>query len=61
MESKSVSVQGEYTGDLVTQEEAERRGKVYDIMDSSYLFSVNEQWAMDAQKNGNKLRCAAEP
>lgn len=51
-------MQGEYTGDLVTQDEAERRGRVYDMMDLSYLFSANEQWAIDAQKNGNKLRCA---
>lgn len=42
----------------MTQDEAERRGKVYDMMDCSYLFSLNEAWAIDAQKHGNKLRYA---
>ncbi|GFR49256.1 hypothetical protein Agub_g11273, partial [Astrephomene gubernaculifera] len=49
---------GEYTGDLITQEEANRRGIVYDHMNSSYLFNLNTEWVLDAKFRGNKLRCA---
>jgi [histone H3]-lysine27 N-trimethyltransferase EZH2 len=51
-------VQGEYTGELLTNEECERRGAVYDRRDTSYLFSLNDKWVIDAQKVGNKLRFA---
>ncbi|KAL6759487.1 hypothetical protein V8C86DRAFT_2573324 [Haematococcus lacustris] len=49
---------GEYTGDLITQAEADRRGRVYDQMNNSYLFDLNEQWVLDARYRGNKMRCA---
>ncbi|PNH07048.1 Histone-lysine N-methyltransferase EZA1 [Tetrabaena socialis] len=42
---------GEYTGDLITQDEANRRGSVY-------LFNLNTEWVVDAKFRGNKLRCA---
>ena len=51
-------MQGEYTGELLTNEECERRGAVYDRRDSSYLFGLNNKWVIDAQKVGNKLRFA---
>jgi hypothetical protein len=50
-------MQGEYTGELLNPEECERRGQVYDIINSSYLFQLNADWALDARKAGNKLRC----
>lgn len=51
-------LQGEYTGELLQNEECERRGAVYDRRDTSYLFTLNAKWAVDAQKVGNKLRFA---
>ncbi|KAI8471212.1 MAG: hypothetical protein J3K34DRAFT_520707 [Monoraphidium minutum] len=49
---------GEYVGDLLGQEEADRRGRIYDKIDNSYLFNVNQQWVIDARRRGNKLRFA---
>lgn len=34
---------GEYTGELVTDQEAEQRGRVYDANNKSFLFQLNDQ------------------
>ena len=49
---------GEYTGDLISDQEAERRGSVYDRQDKSYLFNLTKEGVLDANRRGNKLRFA---
>eukprot|EP00775_Hariotina_reticulata_P001444 gene1444-1785_t len=49
---------GEYVGEMLSQAEADRRGKAYDRSNNSYLFGVNKLWVLDAKACGNKLRFA---
>lgn len=49
---------GEYVGELLSQAEADRRGKAYDRSNNSYLFGVNSAWVLDAREAGNNLRFA---
>ncbi|KAE9013070.1 hypothetical protein PF011_g8627 [Phytophthora fragariae] len=48
----------EYTGELITDEEADRRGAIYDRLSVSYLFGVNSDYVVDAAKKGNKAKFA---
>ncbi|KAL7684290.1 putative SET domain, tesmin/TSO1-like CXC domain, pre-SET CXC domain-containing protein [Plasmopara halstedii] len=48
----------EYTGELITDEEAERRGAIYDRKSISYLFGVNSEYVVDAARKGNKAKFA---
>ncbi|KAF7925474.1 uncharacterized protein EAE97_010555 [Botrytis byssoidea] len=46
----------EYTGELISDNEAERRGVEYNAKFMSFLFTLNKEWTIDAMRMGNKTR-----
>ncbi|WPG97283.1 Hypothetical protein R9X50_00005700 [Acrodontium crateriforme] len=47
---------GEYKGEIITKNEADRRGAVYNYQKLSYLFSLNASQEIDSTYFGNKIR-----
>lgn len=47
---------GEYKGEVIAMEEADRRGAVYEHQKLSYLFTLNETQEIDSTYFGNKVR-----
>ncbi|OMJ65441.1 hypothetical protein SteCoe_38216 [Stentor coeruleus] len=47
---------GEYTGELINDKEADRRGRIYDIKEHSFVFNIDCMHSVDATYYGNKMK-----
>ncbi len=47
---------GQYTGEIISEGDGERRGRVYDQKNLSFLFNITPDWVVDSTRLGNKLR-----
>ncbi|XP_056864727.1 histone-lysine N-methyltransferase MEDEA-like [Raphanus sativus] len=47
---------GEFTGELVSFDEAEERERADNKLGYSYLFNLNDKFVVDSHRQGNKFR-----
>jgi hypothetical protein len=47
---------GEYKGEVISEEESNRRGLVYHYRGLEYLFRLNKEQEIDSSRAGNKMR-----
>jgi histone-lysine N-methyltransferase EZH2 len=47
---------GKYIGELMSQDEADRRGLIADARECTYMFLISTDMSIDAGRKGNKLR-----
>lgn len=47
---------GEYVGEVLGDQVAERRGRLYDEVQSTFLFEITKGLSLDSTRIGNKLR-----
>ena len=47
---------GEYTGEVISISEGDRRGAMYHVLNQEYLFVINKHQEIDASNHGNKMR-----
>ncbi|KAK5546710.1 hypothetical protein LTR46_012040, partial [Exophiala xenobiotica] len=47
---------GEYTGEIISINEGDRRGAMYHVLKQEYLFTINKGQEIDASNHGNKMR-----
>jgi SET domain-containing protein len=48
----------EYTGEMITHEEADARGRFYDDDDFTCLFDLSQETVLDAGRAGSKAKFA---
>eukprot|EP00088_Acartia_fossae_P069037 TRINITY_DN8905_c0_g1_i2.p1 TRINITY_DN8905_c0_g1~~TRINITY_DN8905_c0_g1_i2.p1 ORF type:complete len:674 (-),score=159.49 TRINITY_DN8905_c0_g1_i2:418-2415(-) len=48
----------EYVGEMINQDECESRGRVYDKSKMSYMFTLNDEYTLDAARFGGIIRFA---
>ena len=46
----------EYTGEIISRPESDRRSVIKDLIGLNYLFTVTNQHDIDAYRSGNEMR-----